>query len=256
MIDAYLDESGIHQGAAVCVIAGYFGGQGQWKKFDLLWRKTLKAAKMELEDFHASDLVRSLGKYGRLLRDLAGAIGEYKIHPVSSSVVVDDFNSFSLGQRKFLTGARSRNGKLLTSGCPSKPYFMPMQDCVRTVAEHAPIGGKARFFFGLDTPFAGYAQELFKEIRDNPLSPARERLGDPGFPQAKETSQLQAADLLVHLSYLDVQARLGAKNWELPIPDLLRMCLKNARTVQDFVCYDKRCISKMLSQVSAGWNKP
>lgn len=27
MIDAYLDESGIHDKAAICVIAGYFGGR-------------------------------------------------------------------------------------------------------------------------------------------------------------------------------------------------------------------------------------
>jgi hypothetical protein len=32
MIDAYLDESGIHEGAEVCVIAGYFGGKGQWRE--------------------------------------------------------------------------------------------------------------------------------------------------------------------------------------------------------------------------------
>jgi hypothetical protein len=33
MIDAYLDESGIHDGAEVCLIAGYFGGRVQWRKF-------------------------------------------------------------------------------------------------------------------------------------------------------------------------------------------------------------------------------
>jgi hypothetical protein len=38
VIEAYLDETGIHDGAAFCVIAGYFGGPGQWKKFDNVWR--------------------------------------------------------------------------------------------------------------------------------------------------------------------------------------------------------------------------
>jgi hypothetical protein len=31
--NAYLDESGAHEGASVCLVAGYFGGPGQWKKF-------------------------------------------------------------------------------------------------------------------------------------------------------------------------------------------------------------------------------
>ena len=35
MIDAYLDESGIHDGADICVVAGYFGGPSQFKKLAL-----------------------------------------------------------------------------------------------------------------------------------------------------------------------------------------------------------------------------
>lgn len=41
MIDAYLDESGIHDGSKVCVIAGYFGGPGQMKRFEKAWKETL-----------------------------------------------------------------------------------------------------------------------------------------------------------------------------------------------------------------------
>jgi len=57
MIEAYLDESGIHDGAAVCVIAGYFGGPGQWHKFERLWRKSLDRAGVPLEKFHALNLI-------------------------------------------------------------------------------------------------------------------------------------------------------------------------------------------------------
>jgi hypothetical protein len=254
MIDAYLDESGIHDGAAVCVIAGYFGGQGQWRKFEKLWRGILKEAKFPLEKFHAKDLVKNMAKHGGLLFQLADAIAKYKIYPVSSSVVVSDFNSYSLGQRKFLTGARPKNGKLVTSGCPSKPYFMPFQDCVRNIAEHTPVGGRAHFFFGLDRPFAGYAQELFKDIKNNPLAPLRERLGDPGFPQASETPQLQAADLVVHLTYRDLPDRLA--NFKCPIPKLLKTCLRNARILDDFVCYNKHSIDQTLREVTGEWNVP
>jgi Protein of unknown function (DUF3800) len=251
MIDAYLDESGIHDGAPVCVIAGYFGGKGQWKKFELLWRKTLKAAKMQLADFHAKNLIKSRANEG-LLRDLATAIGEYKVHPVSVAVIVDDFNSFSLGQRRFLTGGQWKNGKFVTSGSPSKPYFLPFQHCVSRVAEYVPVGGKAHFSFGLDRSFAGYAVELFGSIKDGP---SRELLSEPDFPPAKETPQLQAADLLVHLTYLDIQEKMASNDWAKPVPTLLKLCLRRARMKEDFVYFNKEGIQMTLAGVSAAWNK-
>jgi hypothetical protein len=56
MLDAYLDESGIHGGATVGVIAGYIGGRGQFKKMEEEWRKALSDFDVPLEEFHAKDL--------------------------------------------------------------------------------------------------------------------------------------------------------------------------------------------------------
>lgn len=44
MIEAYMDESGIHEGAHVCVIAGYWGSQKKWKRFETRWREILRDA--------------------------------------------------------------------------------------------------------------------------------------------------------------------------------------------------------------------
>src|SRR5216684_7649509 len=82
MISAYLDESGVHDGAAVCVIAGYFGGVGQWRKFEILWRKILAKADVPLEQFHANNLIEHRkfffnfprDKHKKLIDDLAAAI--------------------------------------------------------------------------------------------------------------------------------------------------------------------------------------
>ena len=41
MIEAYLDESGIHGGAKICVIAGYFGGPGKMRKLEKAWKRAL-----------------------------------------------------------------------------------------------------------------------------------------------------------------------------------------------------------------------
>jgi hypothetical protein len=142
MIDAYLDESGIHDGAAICVVAGYFGGPGQWKKFAADWRKTLNEAEVPLEKFHAKDLIRRNGffsdwsdeKHGSFISAVGHAICRYKLFPVSQAVVVADFNSLTQGQRKAFTGATVKDdGTILTSGCPSKPYFLPFQYALRNI---------------------------------------------------------------------------------------------------------------------------
>lgn len=59
MIDAYLDESGIHKEASVCVIAGYFAGRGKWKRFEDDWRQLLADFNVPMERFHAKNFFRN-----------------------------------------------------------------------------------------------------------------------------------------------------------------------------------------------------
>jgi hypothetical protein len=255
MLDAYLDESGIHDGAAVCVISGYYGGRGQWKKFEALWRKSLAQFNVPLEKFHAKDVVKRRGFfdnwkdpiYAAFLDALASAIIQYKIHPVTVGIVVADFNSFSHAQRRFLTGARLKDAKLTTSGAPSKPYFCPFQECLARVAESAPVGGKAHFFFGLDRPFAEYARAFMEDILANPYARCHEQIGRrPEFPLAKGTPQLQAADLLAYVTYLDMTARLENNSWD-EIPDTyLRLLIENRKCMEDFCYFEKNTMKIAL----------
>ncbi len=46
-----LDESGIHDGAKVCAIAGYFGHDDSWGKFEREWTSVLK--KFRVSEYHA-----------------------------------------------------------------------------------------------------------------------------------------------------------------------------------------------------------
>lgn len=255
MIHAYLDESGIHDGAAMCVIAGYFGGKKQLRGLEKAWRAVLKRFDFTLADFHAKDLLKAR-RHRPMLEGLALAIGEQrKVYPVCFGIVVDDFKSFSLTQRKWLTGAtlNEQTGKLTTTGAPSKPYFVPFQNCTKAVTGYAPVGGKAHFFFGLDRPFADYAIALFRQIKeqaDNPLTTwdTKDRLGDAAFPLASETPQLQAADLFVHLSYQHMLERHAAGNWDVMPTGMLLDCIKNVRALEDLRFQDKACLDDYLEQ--------
>jgi hypothetical protein len=252
MLHAYLDESGIHDGAAACVIAGYFGGRGQWRKFEADWCKMLKHFNVPMEEFHAKDIFPKAkgffhpskwsGDHQVFLSAIADTIARHpKIHPISAAIIVDDFNSFSLDERRYLTGATFRAGKLVNSGCPGKSYFVPFQHAVITICNYAPVGGLANFYFGLGQHFAGYAIEIFKQIKASDLqSPDgfgefawKQRLGEAFTPLAKETPQLQIADFLTNVTYhhvLDAGDQLGKLQ---PSP-LLQKCIQNQRSHEDF----------------------
>lgn len=275
MIEAYLDETGIEKGAVHCIIAGYFGGRGQWNKFGRDWRKALSDKDVPLEEFHALDLIKrhkffhgwSDAKQESLLRGLATAATSYKIHPVSIALVVKDFNHFSLEQRRFFTGALlqpGNPGKLAKggSGCPNKPYFSPFLRCIKRVAGYAPVGGKANFFFGLDRPFGNYAAAVYKFLKDHALDDPkdaayREVLGAISFPVAKATPELQAADMLAFLTKEHV-AEHGPHGLHAEPQGWLREFLRNTRMPEDHTLLDKRFFLDMLQQTyerSGDWDQ-
>lgn len=263
MIDAYLDESGIHDGAKMCVIAGYFGGPGQMGRLEKAWRKTLRDFSFTMKDFHTKSLIKS-EKHHPMLKALARVVGEQKkVYPLTWAIVVEDFNSFSLEQRRFMTGATlSPSGKLTTSGCPNKPYFVPFQNIIKVVTDAAPLGGKAHFSFGVNTQFAEYAVALFKQIVGNPPPEdsaistwkSRDRLGKLKFPLATETAPLQAADLLVHITYrmLDDWRNTGRTGQSPPyIYELLELSTANMRSKADHVFQDEKLLRKMIDQAKS-----
>src|SRR5437870_2983070 len=52
VLHAYLDDSGSHAQAPILILAGYYGSENQWKKFDLQWRKAIDSE--GLREFHAN----------------------------------------------------------------------------------------------------------------------------------------------------------------------------------------------------------
>jgi hypothetical protein len=261
MLDAYLDESGIHTDAAVCVIAGYFGGRSQLRKLEIAWKRVLQRFNFPLRDFHAKNLFGK-PKHAPMLSALTEAISEQKkVHPISMGIVVDDFNNFSLDRRKWMTGGRvDTNGKWINSGCPSKPYFVPFTVCLSRITDYASVGGKAHFFFGLDRGFAEYALALFKQIKTQLAQgiylesewKSKDRLGDADFPMASQTPQLQAADLFVHLTYQRILQHYSSGDWAAaPVSDMLANCVKNTASEDDHGIMNKEHLEKLYQKAEA-----
>jgi hypothetical protein len=271
VIEGYIDESGIEDGANVCVMCGLFGGKGQWKKFERDWGKALSDSDVPLDKFHALDLVGRNGKrrrffynwtddqYDTLMRRLCKAVTSYKIYPVTHAIVIPDFNSFPEIQRRFFTGAEIRNGRLVSSGSPNRPYFVPFQKCIKRIASYAPVGGRAHFFFGLDRPFAKYAGSYYKNLQTSKtlVVEFRERLGQISFPLARETPELQAADLLTYLTALDVERRIASGDFTVEPKGYLREFWVRTRMKEDHSLINKASLTESIRrthELSGNWD--
>lgn len=258
MMEAYLDESGIHDGAAICVIAGYFAEPREWKKFEIGWRKLLSDYLVPMREFRAKDVFNKKGFFhkwsekthtafvGRALE----AILWHKVYPLSSGVVVKDFKSFSLQERRYMTGATLFHGRgKMAGGCPNKPYFVPFQACVRKVTDYTPRQGRAHFVFGLDRTFASYATDLFRDMKTKAPILWRKKLGNPSFPFAAETPGPQAADTIAYLTYAHMTRHFSPEGWNAAPKDEIAYLLRRAKSASDFTCFNKACLQSMLDDL-------
>jgi hypothetical protein len=237
-MSSYLDESGIHDRAEACVISGYFGKVNHWRPLGKKWNLVLKKHKFPMEKFHAKDLV-GRPKHEAMLMDLAEAISDCRIYPVTSGIVVKDFFPFSYNQRKYLTGAEFCGPpKLLKDGGnPRRPYFVPFQLILQRVTDHTAPTAKAHFTFGIDRTFYEYATYMFRKIKLAEPRPTewqtKRRLGEAFSAVAKQTAELQAADLYSLLSYHHMLERIKPGGEHKQPEPLLAICLSNSKMRED-----------------------
>ncbi|HUS19188.1 MAG TPA: hypothetical protein VMZ25_06025, partial [Terriglobales bacterium] len=118
MLKVFLDESGIHSGAEVCVVAGYANSARRWKVFEQLWKQRLNKA--GLLEFKAARFFRrnsdgsGCGDYHgwkreeliALFNDLVAIINKTKPLLIGSVLAVNDFLQLSKDEREYLTGGR------------------------------------------------------------------------------------------------------------------------------------------------------
>ena len=112
-----MDESGIHDGAHVCVIAGYWGSIKKWVRFEKRWSEILKAAnEPTLLEFKSTEFWHSNGgrkgvfanwsdrKANMFITALADCIVEAKLIPADATLVVEEWEKLNSDERRFLTG--------------------------------------------------------------------------------------------------------------------------------------------------------
>jgi hypothetical protein len=251
MLQAYFDESGIDHETEFCILAGYAGGVGQWKRFERKWRHILKT--YGVTEFHAKRFFKRDEKGHRLdqyvnwtdtkaeafIRELLHCIIAVKIYPISCILVKAEWNTLTYGERRYLTGGIFDGDKFTTSGAASKAYFLPFQFCIFIACGMCERGQKVHFAFDLNRDFHGYSREYFKLLKNLLGLRWAPQLGQPSWPTSLEAVQLQAADLLAYLLMMFSPTRLADPK---AIPDWMLRQAAQRRTMKTMLFLDRQGI--------------
>ena len=263
MLEAYMDESGIHDEAHACVIAGYWGGENQWRRFERRWTQIIEDAdEPEVQEFHSVDFWKPDGsrkgvfaewsdtKADAFINDLLSCIGDYKLYPMSATLKVAAWEKLTKNERMFLTGGKfnSELNAWITPSSPNQTYYLPFQFAVALPAMACKAHLKVHYAFDLHKQFKTHASELFALLKKDEKLSCRDRLGTFGMEDGKDAPGLQAADLLAYHSYQHNKSRVLT---DIPtplskMPRILKAAIKNHKSTEDFPFFEEHGLDVAL----------
>ena len=234
MLKAYFDESGIHNGSPICVVAGFVLSSQRARLLSDKWQSNL-LYQWRIPYFHAKEFSQRTGPFKGWrdvqVRDFSIAaiaiINEaFSIVDVGVSIgaalVAKDFFALTTDERRWLTGGQyvlSRNAdqkKWKKQGVPTKPYFLLFQhavlDAVKLTADRTyqgdvlDTGDMVHFIFDQQKEYEVSARSVFRAMKQMPLS-IRNRIGDVVFSSKLRATPLQVADFMAYESYCYLRDR-------------------------------------------------
>jgi hypothetical protein len=277
MVKACMDESGIHDGAHVCVVAGYWGSLKKWKRFEPRWKEIISSVEPTLKEFHSVEFWNSTGgrkgafagwsdaKADKFIGDLADCIVDSGIYATSAVLVTEAWKKLNKDERSFLTGGyyHTVERRWLHPGAPNRIYFSPFLLALGNPAMGCAPGLHVHYIFDLNKQFRNHALTLFHLLKKDDQIRFRHRLGGIDFETSDKIVGLQAADLLVHQIYKFSKNQIG-RNEPFPqehLPPLLRKLISNAKAGgdQQFPFLDEQGLNMALQQIPAhmrgvGWH--
>jgi len=261
MLQAYFDESGIHDDAHTCVVAGYTGSVAAWKKFERPWRRLLK--KYSITEFHAQKFWSFQGRGKRaspfhtwadheattFLAEAFAILEKSRVAPIAAAVPNKDWRELPREYRHFLTGGDYDvvTQAAATPGAPTKSYYLALAACISNAARHALAGTTVHFVLDLNQQLAPYAIALFQKFKERGTARVRSRLGSINFDSSEAALPLQAADMLAFLIYQHVGSRqtssAGVRN------ELLEKALCNLKSPHDIPLYNSVGLDLVLGDL-------
>ena len=181
MLTAYLDESGIHEGDHLCVVAGFVGNNAQWEAFIADWIPAIRPrANLHMKDLrwnkHPKQIASLLAKLGPIPH-------KYNLIPVGVSLHWKDYYSVDVEN----TGNKFVN-----------PYVLCAVSCISAVLEE--VVGKDDVYFVFDRQ-ERLRKEAIQVIRDFSFDVCGidSRFTGSDFINRSTTVCLDPADYLAYL---------------------------------------------------------
>ncbi|HEU0049152.1 MAG: hypothetical protein DMG97_14435 [Acidobacteria bacterium] len=252
MIRAYMDDSGTHVDSPYCLVAGYWGGHGQWVKFEREWKKVLD--KYKVPEFHAKtywardDKQERIGPYKgwddvrrkNFLFSLLTVIGNHKIYPFAHGVSRSEWNKQIPTERQVFCGS---SGRLQA---PDNPMYMAFTTCILRTIRHCHPGVVMHFVLDSHRNTDAWATICYGELKhsmSNEDHAGARSLGDLTFADSKCALPLQAADLLAYEAYK--YAIWADGDYTKKVRPSYMLALRKFISRDDFWLYDARRFSNL-----------
>lgn len=207
----YYDESGVHAGSPITVLAGFVGPVEQWAEFDREWLKILRKHKLEYvrakELFHKQKQFKGWSdkQVRRLWADMLYVLQEQKDIYASKTLVLDeDYRIF------YVSDGPAKRERLDTR------YAL----CLRTLLNAHPVfhkkfyaTGSINFILEDGHKNAGDALRVFNEMKQDKNFVAKDAIGFMSFGSKRAVPGLQAADAMAYSIYRAEVSNLDDPNY-------------------------------------------
>lgn len=205
MLLTYVDDSGAHGGSKILALCGFLADATVWEKVDDAWKAILDKPEWptRVTEFHSFDCVRGEGEfvppwtfpqrlalYGDFVNLL---IASGDLRAIGSAVVPSHFADISADDLAML--------KSEEMGTPLEfAFHLLMQQIIRRSYDYWPSEEVGVVFDNGNRDVEARFRELYIAYRDN-FELGERLMKSPAFLSSKDTTPLQAADLLAYGTY-------------------------------------------------------
>ncbi len=239
-----MDDSGTHDGSHNCVVAGYWGGVNEWRRFERAWREVL--SREGISEFKANEFWPRIkderigpyrgwtdARHRRFIAQLLKVIFQAKIYPFGSGVLAADWQAQPLHIRQVIT--------LANVPTKAKPMFVSFQRNLYRAASYCLPGVRMNFVFDESSTRhiqAGILRcfNATKRLVIEEKHPLSGQLGSISFEDSASAPPLQAADLLAYeMHRYAKQERHGVNEMR----DVYKIALLHMKSNEDFWLFDQ-----------------
>lgn len=255
MLQAYMDDSGTHIGSHNCVVAGYWAGVNEWRRFERQWNRVLK--REGIVEFKANEFwLRLPGnvrvgpykgwtdeRHAKFINDLLSVISDAKITPFGCGVLGAEWSAQPADLKSLYTSASCERH--------AKSMLLPFQRNIYRAASYCLPGVTMHFVF--DESTEAHVKSAITNCYSNLKMQAagdrlRSHLGEITFADSDQAAPLQAADLLAY------EMHRFAKKPKRDLSDMrveYRRALVHFKTKEDFWLFDYARFSSLTTKLQA-----